>query len=136
MSEKFDIAIEKVEARINALITERDDAISSKEHTQQWYAERLVPMKDWARGLDEELKHQFFGLLANGIKTPFDPPTYAQILNMEKWKRKDAEQKVIELHEQLCLAKERIADLDEAMKELLCRICPEHMERENDETQI
>jgi Lar family restriction alleviation protein len=75
---------------IDRIIKERDEAIWRKEFTEQWYAERLEPIKDVAKrvGLWSEIS----AIIANGSGTRrredgtfiYEPPTYAQQLNGAK----------------------------------------------------
>jgi hypothetical protein len=68
---------------------ERDEAVRSKEHTQYWYAVRLERLKDLAkeRGIWTEVA----AIIANGTLTAVEPPTYAQQLNIYKYRAEAAE---------------------------------------------
>lgn len=83
-----------------ALAESRADAATEKgrrEHTQQWYAERLAKIEEVAKR--EGLWPEIAAIIANGSGTRqlpngsyvYDPPTYAQKLNSAKHKAERAE---------------------------------------------
>ena len=83
-----------------ALAESRADAATEKgrrEHTQQWYAERLAKIEEVAKR--EGLWPEIAAIIANGSGTRqlpngsyvYDPPTYAQQLNSAKHKAERAE---------------------------------------------
>lgn len=75
----------------------REEAESRRDHTAQWYAERLERLKQMAkeRGFWSEMA----AIIANGTATAHEPPTYAQQLNMAKHRAEQAER---ERDEYLC----------------------------------
>lgn len=64
----------------------------SKAHTEEWYAIRFVELKKWAHQNNHK---EVFSILANGIKDPFTPPTYAQQMNILKWELEKAKKQCI-----------------------------------------
>lgn len=68
---------------------EREEAMRQRESTRQWYAERWEPLKQWARAdLPDELRDQFFNIIANATKTVMDrPPTLTIQLNLMRHER-------------------------------------------------
>lgn len=73
----------------DALTRERDEALESKAHTQQWYASRLEPLEDWARKeLTRALREQFFSIIANACSSVSEkPPTLTVQLNLMRHDR-------------------------------------------------
>lgn len=85
---------------LNALDAERaraEKAEAMLDHTQQWYAERVRKIEDVAKR--EGLWPEIAAILANGSATRqmpdgsslYDPPTYAQQLNIAKHRAEKAE---------------------------------------------
>jgi hypothetical protein len=80
-----------------AVVAERDKAIRRQEHTEHWYAVRLEPIKDVAKR--EGIWPEIAAIIANGSGTrqlpdgtyTYDPPTYAQQLNIAEGRAKAAE---------------------------------------------
>jgi len=59
---------------------------------EEWNAGRFETLFHWAhRELSEDLKTQYFNIVANGSSSPMDPPTYAQQMNRLKWKAEAAD---------------------------------------------
>jgi len=77
---------------ITTLESERDREKSSKEFTQQWYAERLRRLRDMAeqRGFLTE----YSSIVANGTGDSREPPTYAQLLNTALHRAESAAKKL------------------------------------------
>lgn len=84
----------------DALAESRAEVATEKgrrEHTQQWYAERLAKIEEVAKR--EGLWPEIAAIIANGSGTRqlpngsyvYDPPTYAQQLNSAKHKEERAE---------------------------------------------
>jgi len=69
----------------------------SVERTRAWYGVRLERLRDWADTLPEEEKTKYFNIVANGTSSPFEPPTYAQQLNITKFKKEAAKEKLNKL---------------------------------------
>jgi hypothetical protein len=84
-------------------------------HTREWYAVRMERLKDFAK--EKGIWHEVASILANGTMTGldsdgkwvYDPPTYAQQMNMLKWQ-------VEKLQKELADAKEKIARLQDRSK--------------------
>jgi hypothetical protein len=76
---------------VNELLDEIEKLKRSCKFTQEWYAQRWETLKDWAR---DHGHTEVFSILANGIPTPQDPPTYAQQMNILKHGLKAAEAKI------------------------------------------
>lgn len=70
-----------------------EEAISSRSHTQQWYGERWRVLADWFRGPGKDLPiaNEFWGIYANGAPTMNYRPSYAQQLNMARYRAERAE---------------------------------------------
>lgn len=87
------------DAEIEALRAEVAKAERSVEHTHQWYAVRLEKIKEVAKrvGLWSEIS----AIIANGSGSIYDPPTYAQQLNIAKHETKAAEARAERLAEAL-----------------------------------
>lgn len=73
---------------VNELLDKIKELEKSRQSTQEWYAQRWETLKDWAR---DHGHTEVFSILANGISTPQDPPTYAQQMNTLKHKLEAAE---------------------------------------------
>lgn len=71
---------------------ERDRETERREHTTQYYAERWEPLKEWARtDLPEDLKDQFFNIIANTKKAIGEqPPALTIQLNLMRHERNAA----------------------------------------------
>lgn len=77
--------IAALEQKCAELERERDAEKDRAQHTQEWYATRWRRLKEWARkDIPDNLSNQFFSIIANGTKDPFEPPTYAQQMNVLK----------------------------------------------------
>lgn len=79
----------RLRADLTAERERREEAESRRDHTAQWYAERLERLKQMAkeRGFWSEMA----AIIANGTATAHEPPTYAQQLNMAKHRAEQAE---------------------------------------------
>jgi hypothetical protein len=65
---------------------------SRLEHTQSWYGARFKRLFEWAHGeLNESLRNRYFSIVANGTADVFEPPTYAQELNIARYRAERAE---------------------------------------------
>jgi len=73
------------------VVDDRDRALRSQEHTQQWYGERWVRLTDELR--DTEHWERVCNILANGTAEVTEPPTYAQQLNIAKYRAAEAERR-------------------------------------------
>lgn len=90
-------AIDTLSAQLEAAEADAARAQSQREHTQQWYAERMAKIEEIAKR--EGLWDEVAAVFANGSATRrlpdgsyfYDPPTYAQQLNMAKHKAATAE---------------------------------------------
>lgn len=82
------------------LESERDEAKRRKEFCEQWYAERFQAIHAYGKAAGEPIFSDLCSLMANGTLSgarlsrgehPFvyDPPTYAQILNIAKHEREE-----------------------------------------------
>jgi hypothetical protein len=91
---------EELAQRLTLAEAERDRAIDRRDHTVQWYAERLERLKDFAK----EHGHwpEVACIIANGTASPNEPPTYAQQLNMAKHRAEAAEKKLAKAHATIC----------------------------------
>jgi hypothetical protein len=76
---------------------DRDEAIRSRSSTESWYAERFERLKAYAK--EHGFWHDVASILANGTLGPrladgtyvYEPPTYAQQLNLAIWKAERAQ---------------------------------------------
>jgi len=94
-------------ATIANLRAELAEANRRREHTEQWYAVRCERLWHWAHE-DEEHRGEYFSIIANGTTSGFEPPSYAQQLNMAKYRAEKAEA-------ELAAAKAEIIRLNEAL---------------------
>lgn len=79
-------------AAILALLAESDSKDKKINHSEQWYSCRFETLYHWAhRELNESQKTQYFNIVANGSSHPLDPPTYAQKMNVLKYRAESAE---------------------------------------------
>lgn len=69
-------------------------AISSRNHTQQWYAERFERLKDLLK--TNGLWDQGAAIIANG-NLMHEPPTYAQQLNVMRHRAEAGEEAMVAL---------------------------------------
>lgn len=83
------------------------------EFTKQWYAERLVRLRQLAE--DNGLLTEHCSIVANGTASAMEPPTYAQQLNLAKHAAEAATQRAEDLQARLTKA-----PTDE-MVEIACR---------------
>lgn len=80
-----------------AVLEERlADAGTSRNHTQQWYAERLERLKDLCK--QAGVWDKAASIIANGTVAG-EPPTYAQQLNDAKHRAASAEKKLAEFRD-------------------------------------
>lgn len=95
--------IEALKAEVERLTKERDDALSSKDHCQQWHAVRLKRLEDWFRneGKDLTIAMEFWNIVANGTKSVNDPPTYSQQMNMLRHEVERLKKRVQELENEI-----------------------------------
>ena len=98
----------EAEAEIEALRAEVARAERSVEHTHQWYAVRLEKIKEVAKRVG--LWSEVAAIIANGSSSIYDPPTYAQQLNLAKHAAKQ-QARAERLAEALRDAKELIEEL-------------------------
>lgn len=94
---------EQASKRIEELERERDVAQRKQRHIEYWYATRLEPIKDAAKraGIWPEVA----AIIANGSGTRqleggswhYDPPTYAQQLNIAEHKAQASEARAVAL---------------------------------------
>ena len=86
-SQCFDEA-DRLSVAIKAIATltaERDAAIRSQKHTEQFYAVRFRRLHEWAT---EGGHNEVFAIMMNGTTGPLEPPTYAQQLNLKEHENK------------------------------------------------
>lgn len=69
------------------------DAVKSRNHTQQWYAERLERLKDLCK--EHGIWDKAASIIANGSLMG-EPPTYAQQLNTAKYRAEAAEKALLD----------------------------------------
>lgn len=120
-------------ARIRELEAERDEAVSSKKHTQKWYANRWQVMDDWFRSPEmkgTKAAHDWFSIVANGERLG-EPPTHAQLLNMERYAKERAEERIRTLEAENAAVRQLIKRLDngtmwnlfdQQTRDLFCRV--------------
>lgn len=89
----------KLSAETEALRAEVEKAKRSVEHTHQWYAVRLEKIKEVAKRVG--LWSEVAAIIANGSSSIYDPPTYAQQLNIAKHETKASEARADRLAEAL-----------------------------------
>lgn len=65
---------------------------SRREYTEQWYAVRIARLTDLAK--EHGIWPQVATILANGTAESTEPPTYAQQLNLTKYRAEKAEAEV------------------------------------------
>ncbi len=83
------------DAEIIAVLEARlADAITSRDHTQQWYAERLERLKDLCK--EHSIWDKAAAIIANG-NPMHEPPTYAQQLNTMRHRAEAAEKELRKL---------------------------------------
>lgn len=93
--EELETELAKANITINELAKMVADAHSSKQFTEEWYAERWEEIRKWAE--ETENTKPLINIMANGTPSASSPPTYAQLLEREKWARARAERRVKEL---------------------------------------
>lgn len=54
------------------------------EFRDSWYAVRFKRLREWVKDLPEKKRKEYFSIVANGTSNQFEPPTYAQIINILK----------------------------------------------------
>lgn len=104
-------ALETAEAECGRLREQSDEATRSKEFTQQWYATRIERLRDLAK--EHGIWDKVAAIIANGTLAglpglPYEPPTYAQMLNQERHRAEHAEQERDTLRAQLAEAEARL----------------------------
>ena len=75
---------QKLEARITELEAENATLNEAKRWSRDWYAVRWERLRDLLK--DTDLWEQANCIMANGTASATEPPTYAQILNMQQYK--------------------------------------------------
>lgn len=100
------------DAEIESLKAKVEKAERSVEHTHQWYAVRLEKIKEVAKRVG--LWSEVATIIANGSSSIYDPPTYAQKLNMAKHETKAAEARAERLAEALHKLEDACDDSDGA----------------------
>lgn len=85
----------ELEAAREAAAAER----RSREHTEQWYAERMAALEDEAKRVGNW--DRVASILANGTPDPLTPPTHAQLLNAAEHRAAAAEQRAAKLEHEL-----------------------------------
>jgi uncharacterized protein (UPF0335 family) len=98
MSEKM------TEAEIISFLEMRlADAIRSKSHTEQWYAERIERLKDLCK--QHNIWSEAASIIANGSLMS-EPPTYAQQLNAFRHRAEAVEEALAALVKEVNVLKE------------------------------
>jgi len=89
---EYDTAYEAWQAATAADEADVEKTKAQRDHTRQWYGTRFETLWHWAhKRLPEDLRNEYFNIVANDTPTPQDPPTYAQQLNMAIYRAKRAE---------------------------------------------
>lgn len=84
-SHAWEISPGMAQARIDQLLAELEQAQESRQHTQEWYSQRWERLKEWARReIPEQLREEFFSIIANGTKNATESPTYGQQMQLLK----------------------------------------------------
>lgn len=110
-------AMTKHQNERDALLAELEQAIESKAHTQQYYAERFEPLKEWARNLPPDLRNQFFSLIANASTSVHDgPPELTVQLNLMRHRAEKAEAEFEQARAQLAEAEAKLTTILEDQK--------------------
>jgi DNA-directed RNA polymerase subunit F len=69
-------------------------------HRDYWYGCRSARLFDWAHEkLPDDLRHEYFSIVANGTIGLEEPPTYAQQFNRMKYRAEEADKTVADLVE-------------------------------------
>lgn len=120
---------EVAEQELAAERERREEAENRRDHTAQWYAERLERLKQMAkeRGFWPEMA----AIIANGTATSQEPPTYAQQLNMAKHSAEQAERERAAIAEDLAAVRQSAEFFDRAANEERKRA--EQAEQDRDE---
>ncbi|AZV00306.1 hypothetical protein [Paracoccus kondratievae] len=93
----FGTVVREAADELARLRAEVERLTASVDHTQQWYAERIRKIEDVAKR--EGIWPELAAIIANGSATRqmddgsyiYDPPTYAQLLNIAKHRAVRAE---------------------------------------------
>lgn len=97
--ERLNATIRTLTADVTAARAERDEAIASRDHTQQWWAVREARLRDLAK--EKGIWPEFAAVIANGTAHHFDPPLYAQQMNVLRHERDAARVEIDRLHKAL-----------------------------------
>jgi hypothetical protein len=92
---EVDSSMEVIEHERYTALRERDEARESRTFAQQWYAVRFERLRDLAK--EHGIWDKAAAIMANGTVAglpgrPYEPPTYAQLLNQERHRAEKAEQ--------------------------------------------
>ena len=82
---------------INDRVLAREEAkkaVDRKESSERWYAARFETLREWAKDLPEEKKRQYFNIVANGMADIHDPPTYARLMEIYRYKAETLERMI------------------------------------------
>lgn len=96
-AETAETSLASLRGEVERLTKERDEATRRRDFTEQWYAERLEPIKDVSKRVG--VWPEVAAIIANGSGTRqfpdgsfhYEPPTYAQQLNTAKHRAEAAE---------------------------------------------
>jgi hypothetical protein len=90
--------------RLRALTQQQAEQIAELQntlsHRDYWYGCRSARLFDWAHEkLPDDLRHEYFSIVANGTIGLEEPPTYAQQFNRMKYRAEEADKTVADLVE-------------------------------------
>ena len=57
---------------------ERDEALRSVEHSAEWYQRRFDRLREWVKDLPDAKRTEYFSIVANGTKDPYEHPSYQE----------------------------------------------------------